>query len=247
MDRFKQYLQQHAGNLGNDEPGEKVWQQLQQRLHPVKKSNRVILYTKYAIAACLIALAGIGARLLVSSYKKNIPVIATIVIPETNNPQTTNPVLSNHPAKEKQKTITAAIEKIKKEKKPSLKKALFNSPKDTSEENALPGLHNMENNFARVISLQRLKINATPLYAEGPPYYKDFKIELSQMEKDEQAIKNDIVQIGMTDELLSQLINIYQQKLSVLKKLQIEINKTNNRYRQNRKAVDSTKIYFLNL
>jgi hypothetical protein len=67
------------------------------------------------------------------------------------------------------------------------------------------------------------------------------------MEKDEKLIKSDIAKRGMTDVLLGQLINVYQQKLGLLKQLQIEMNKTNNRYKQNRGPVDSTKTYFLNL
>jgi hypothetical protein len=67
------------------------------------------------------------------------------------------------------------------------------------------------------------------------------------MERDEQNIKRDIRKGGLTDELLDQLINVYQQKLNMLKQLQNEIHKTNNRFKQNRGPVDSTKPYFLNI
>jgi hypothetical protein len=86
-----------------------------------------------------------------------------------------------------------------------------------------------------------------PMYAESPDYFLDFKQQIKQIEKDEKEIKTDITKKGMSDELLEHLINLYQQKLSVLKQLQIEMNKTNNRYQLNRGPVDSTKTYFLNL
>ena len=85
------------------------------------------------------------------------------------------------------------------------------------------------------------------MYTETPDYFKDFTIEIRQIEKDEKVIKSDIAKRGMTDELLDQLINLYQQKLNTLKQLQIEMNKTNNRYKQSRGPVDSVKTYFLNI
>ena len=85
------------------------------------------------------------------------------------------------------------------------------------------------------------------MYAESPAYFNDFKIQIRQMEKDEKVIKSDIARRGMNDGLLDQLINLYQQKLNILKQLQTEMTKTNNRYKQNRGPVDSAKTYFLKL
>lgn len=67
------------------------------------------------------------------------------------------------------------------------------------------------------------------------------------MEKDESDIKKQIIAHGLTDELLEQLINIYQQKLNVLKQLQTEINKTNSRYLQTNPVSEITKTSFLNI
>jgi hypothetical protein len=105
----------------------------------------------------------------------------------------------------------------------------------------------VENSFTQVINLQKAKVNTTPLIAENPGYFNDFAIEMKRMERDEQSIKRDIRKSGLTDELLDQLINVYQQKLNMLKQLQNEIHKTNNRFKQNRGPVDSTKPYFLNI
>ena len=67
------------------------------------------------------------------------------------------------------------------------------------------------------------------------------------MEKDEARIKSYIHKNGMSDELLDQLINVYQQKLNMLKQLQTEMQKLNSRYKQNRPVIDTLKTYFLNL
>ena len=85
------------------------------------------------------------------------------------------------------------------------------------------------------------------MYAETPDYFNDFKVQIKQMERDEKQIKADIGKRGLNDELLDQLINLYQQKLNTLKQLQIEMNKTNNRFKQHRGPVDTTHTYFLNI
>lgn len=85
------------------------------------------------------------------------------------------------------------------------------------------------------------------MYAETPEYFNDFKIQIKQMEKDEKVIKSDIAKRGMNDELLDQLINLYQQKLNTLKQLQLEMNKLNSRYKKSRQPVDPTRTYFLNI
>lgn len=105
----------------------------------------------------------------------------------------------------------------------------------------------LESSFTQVINLQKARISTTPLYAESPSYFKDFKLQMQQMEKDEKQIKAFISKHGMTDELLDQLINVYQQKLTMLKQLQNEMQKLNTRYKQNRESVDTAKTYFLNL
>jgi hypothetical protein len=113
--------------------------------------------------------------------------------------------------------------------------------------NDLEKMASMESSFTQVINLQKARISHTPLYAESPNYFKDFKLQMQQMEKDEKQIKNFISKNGMSDELLDQLINVYQQKLNMLKQLQNEMQKLNTRYKQNRESVDTAKTYFLNL
>jgi hypothetical protein len=109
------------------------------------------------------------------------------------------------------------------------------------------GLNDLESSFTQVINLQRARVESTPMYAETPEYFSDFKIQLKQMEKDEKQIKQDIGRRGISNDLLDQLINLYQQKLNILKQLQLEMNKTNNRFKQNRGPVDTTRTYFLNI
>ncbi len=111
----------------------------------------------------------------------------------------------------------------------------------------LIALQNVENSFKQVINLQRNKVGTIPMYAESAEYFTDFKVQIKQLEKEEKSIKAEVVQHGLTDELLNQLINLYQIKLTTLKQLQTEMNKINNRIKQNRRPVDSIKTYFIHI
>lgn len=117
----------------------------------------------------------------------------------------------------------------------------------TNKNNAMTALTNMETGFTQIINLQKGKISTTPMYAESASYFNEFKAQINQLEQEEKQIKKEIAKKGLTDQQLDQLINLYQYKLTVLKQLQLEMNKTNNRYKQNRGPVDSTRAYFINI
>jgi hypothetical protein len=236
MDELKKYIQNHAEELNLDEPGEQVWDAILRETQPVKKLGVITMVTRFAVAACMLALAGIGAWYLFAGKNNNTQSFARI---EKTKPQPV-PVKTEPLTIEKSQPTFIAETKNQKPKTKNQKQPL-NNPEATAI------LNNIENSFTQVINLQRDRISSTPMYAETPKYFNDFKIQIRQMEKDEKVIKSDIARRGMNDVLLDQLINLYQQKLNTLKQLQIEMNKTNNRYKQNRGPVDSTKTYFLNL
>ncbi len=67
------------------------------------------------------------------------------------------------------------------------------------------------------------------------------------MDQDEQAVRNDIKTYGLTSEFLEQLINVYQQKLDVLKNLQTEINKMNNKVREKQAPSEKPEVHYLDI
>jgi hypothetical protein len=67
------------------------------------------------------------------------------------------------------------------------------------------------------------------------------------MDADEAATRNLIKMNGLSSGLLQQLINIYQEKLNVLKNLQTEINKINSRVKQNQLPTDTLTTHFINI
>lgn len=248
MDELKKYLQQHRDDLDLDEPGTRVWEEVRKQSAVAPRANVVMLVTRWAVAACVLALAGIGAWNLMKPEKQvtETTVAVTNAAPEkepaipAEEPASQPEAVKNEP--EKTNTVLA--------KEPSVSKHNHNrttQPAAMVNKADMRVLTDIESSFTQVINLQRARVSTMPMYAETPEYFNDFKVQLRQMEKDEKVIKADIVKRGLNDTHLDQLINLYQQKLNILKQLQFEMNKTNNRFKQNRGPVDSTRTYFLNI
>lgn len=240
MDELKKYLQQNREVLDTDEPSSMVWERIQVA-QPVKKTAIVLTITRWAVAACVLVLAGIGTWSLLKEEKTQETLqgsMATVEPKQQENKQPTELVI---PVPE----INTETNKILTSVTPEKKTVPVQKP--IPQRADLIALQNVENSFKQVINLQRTKVGTIPMYAESAEYFADFKIQLRQLEKDEKAVKAEIVKRGLTDELLGQLINLYQIKLSTLKQLQTEMNKINNRVKQIRRPVDSVKTYFINI
>jgi hypothetical protein len=245
MDDFKKYLQQHSNDLDVDLPREKVWSGISQELNTAKPLAALV-YIKWAAAACVIALAGFGGYILlnkpVTSYQ--LPVVSNKVQITNSKQKLQEDPTRLQPSSAEQ--LVANNKHVKPTNSPIHKINQLATSNQQPVTNTT-ALEQVENSFTQVINLQKAKVNTTPLIAENPGYFNDFTIEMKRMERDEQSIKRDIRKNGLTDELLDQLIYVYQQKLNVLKQLQYEIHKTNNRFKQNRGPVNLIKPYFLNI
>lgn len=242
MDELKKYLQSQQQELEREVPSERVWKGVSASLETPVKSMPL---RNWSIAASVILLVGLGIFIINKSNKPESPVVKSTIekilppvieqidasikdvakhIPNSNN------LVSN---KERNYPSAAPI-------------TTFHSVQELNDEDQ-EKLSLTEASFTQVINLQKARISTTPIFAESPNYFKDFHTQLTQIEKDEKQIKHYIQKNGMSDELLDQLINVYQQKLNMLKLLQTEVQKLNSRYKQNRPAVDTMKTYFLNL
>lgn len=248
MDEFKKYIQQHKSALDQDEPGKEVWDAIQRKTTSTQAPVKQIRFVQWLAAACIILLMGIGGWYFFSDHIAiPLPTIAKATIkPEASQNRKVTP-----PIKEQEEKIAALVPErnTKTKASPKSKQNDLEPTKSVPVNNpaALALLQSVESSFTQVINLQRDRVSSIPMYAESAEYFKEFKVQLQQMEKDEKAIKSDITKQGLNDALLDQLINLYQQKLGLLKQLQAEMNKTNNRYRLNRAPIDSTRSYFLNL
>lgn len=238
MDEFKKYLQENRSSLDVEEPSPAIWDRIE-RQQPVKKTRVVVLMTRWVAAACVLVLAGIGLRSIINDNKtpelSNLTAATKTITPVEESVKTETPIEPIDASNE----LSASVKKeTKKKVTPIIAKP---------ERQDLIAMTNIENSFKQVINLQRDKVSTTPMFAETAEYFADFKIQIKQLEKDEKGIKAEIVKRGMSDQLLGQLINIYQIKLNTLKQLQLEMNKINNRIKQNRAPVDSVKTYYINI
>ena len=243
MDELKNYLQQHTEDLNRDEPRPQVWQNILQQSKPVKKTGVVPMIIRWAAAACIVVIGGVGAWYAFSK-KQNLPAETATIKTVKTKPVTPPAIIQSQPVViEKKYPETDVVAMAR----PSKKNHLKPIPAKVNSNAALAELHNIETSFTQVINLQRERISSIPMVAASPDYFNEFKLQIRQMEKDEKAIKSDITRHGMNDVLLDQLINVYQQKLNVLKQLQLEMTKANNRFNQNHGPIDSTQSYFLKL
>ena len=235
MDRFKQYLQQNADELGDEEPQEQLWNKISGQLTVDRKRGIMRQILNYAVAASVIGLIFAGAyfglnqnsnKESVAQQKSNSKDSISKKVPIEIIPE--RPIIAA--------TKITVPQKIKKD--------FTETKKENSTQYVMASV---ENSFITLISLQKEKVNRTPVFAEDPAYFNDFYSQLQQMDQDEKEVKEDIAKIGLTNEMLSRLINMYKQKLSVLEKLQTEINKTNTRYKQSKNPNEVQKNYFLQL
>ena len=235
MDRFKQYLQQNADELGDEEPQEQLWNKISGQLTVDRKRGIMRQILNYAVAASVIGLIVAGAyfglnqnsnKESVAQQKSNSKDSISKKVPIEIIPE--RPIIAA--------TKITVPQKIKKD--------FTETKKENSTQYVMASV---ENSFITLISLQKEKVNRTPVFAEDPAYFNDFYSQLQQMDQDEKEVKEDIAKIGLTNEMLSRLINMYKQKLSVLEKLQTEINKTNTRYKQSKNPNEVQKNYFLQL
>lgn len=246
MDEFKKYIQNNKAQLDSDEPSPLLWNSIEQKIKPVQKTVPVIKMFRWAIAACVIALAGVGSWYILNqpkttSFKQNnLSVNAPII--KKAAPSTIDVKKAIEP-----KVLASNNTKVARSKASNTRKAkanFDNSALLASEKNTLK---NFESSFIQVINLQKARISTMPMYAESAEYFKDFNTQIKLMEKEEKNIKSIIAKHGINNDLLDQLINLYQQKLTVLKQLQLEMNKTNNRFKQTRGPIDTIRTYFLSI
>ena len=252
MDKFKQYLQDHAKELEVDAPGARVWKNISEQHIAPKQKGKLISFVRYAAAACIIVLAGIGVFHIATNPKNNVvAAIQSIKDTLTNNTIVAPTEDSINEQKTLAETEIKATENDTKnaiENKGNIKGT--NNNKTTQRQSAgteMDMLNYVETGFTKVINIEKQRVNSSPLYAESPAYFNDFKNRMMQMDNDEKLIRKDIKEKGPDNQMIDQMINIYQQKLNLLRQLQTEMNKLNNRYKQNRPASDSVGTYFLNI
>jgi hypothetical protein len=252
MDEFKKYLFDHRDELDMEKPPRpQVWKHIQRETKVVKKQVITLAVKWLAAAAILVAVSTLIYQLQ-RPEKAAPPQFSGIDTPKTNN----SPELSGQVDSSTGTPSTPVNEQSVQElpgKKIAPRKVTIPATRSLAlkEKNSLPvkpvsPLKAIENNYATIINYQVQKLESTPIYTESPGYFHVFKKQWLDLERDEKKVKQDVTLYGLNDNVVDKLIQLYQQKLWLLKELQSEINKMNTRAKQH-PDIQNTNPAFLKL
>lgn len=259
MDELKKYINQNRDRLNIDEPGEEVWERIQKEFEP-KKGLVIPMIIRWAAAACIILLAGFGAYFLIID-KDNSRGIGQNKPTEKVD---TQKVKESRPIQEEQSKIfeddlaeNVAEGRIKKRLKPGMTKELDEVAKVERPVKATPStpavdpmskaFNEMQVGYASMVEIQLEKIKSTPIYAEDANYFHVFKKQFQDLNNDERLLKQETRKTGINDDIISRMINIYQEKITLLKQLQFEISKMNNRMKNSDSDEQTQSPTYINL
>lgn len=239
MDEFRKYLHDHRDELDLEKPPRpQVWMHIQRETQEVPRKV-IPLMLKWTAAAAAVILVALVAYQWLSPVQ---PVEGEPAIAETNQQPATSPEPNG------QVDSSTGMPSS-----PEMEVPIVESPGDTQgtqktterpnrkttapKEQPVPNkatspLKLIEDNYATIISYQLEKLEKTPIYIESAGYFHVFKKQWLDLERDEKKVKQDVRLYGLNDNLVNQLIQLYQQKLWLLKELQTEINKMNVRAKQ---------------
>lgn len=237
MDECKKYLFEHRDELDTEKPPRpQVWKYIQRETQVVKPKPVMPLVAKWTAAAAVLVVATVLIIRFQRPEPVNPPAYTVVDAPKASQgPEpksqadsstgTASLPASEAPARElpgdqpATETVAATPRREKKEKAvPATKPA---SP-----------LQAVEDNYATIINYQLEKLEKTPIYTESAGYFHVFKKQWLDLEKEEKKVKQDVKLYGLHDHVVNQLIQLYQQKLWLLKELQTEINRMNVRAQQ---------------
>lgn len=224
MDKLKNHLRQHEAEMQVETPDEsRIWERIAAGRPQKNPPSRIMVWTRFAAAACILLLAGLGINQLMNLNSK---------APE-------QPTVVKEKVRAKEDSVhnnqhDVALVPVERKQQDSVKIDVANEEKA------------FDAGYKQLVNLQMKRLRSTPVYAETASYFDTFKLQLRQMDKDEIAVNNDIKVYGLNDQLLEQLINIYQQKLQLLKTLQKEINKMNNQVQKDQPSA-RRHVYYINI
>ena len=138
----------------------------------------------------------------------------------------------------KQSLPDKTIKATSKEKNTAVAAAM---PKKKQKNSLLPpGVRQIEKDYNELITAQLKYTKSLAIYGESAGYFEQFKNDFKTLERKEKELRTSIIRNGLQENSITELAMIYQEKLTVLKKLQNEINKTSTR---NKNVTDTIAAY----
>jgi hypothetical protein len=241
-DQLKKYIAEKQDELQIEIPHAQSWNKISSSVK-TKKPRHVYGIKRtlvYLSAACIIAIISLGIFRYVNtdridhdvelakttSPKNNVSKNDTIEIEYSKDQLIVTPVVTKQSYKPTIKHKSPAV--ASKPAKKQIKKLLP------------PEVLQVQKDYDQLIAGQIAYTKSLAVYGENESYFQDFMYDFKLLEIEEQELRKSIAQNGLANNSIEELTTIYQQKLTVLKKLQNEISKTSNR---NKNLTDTIPSY----
>jgi len=244
-DPLKNIIAENKNELEIETPDAKSWEKISNRIKAKKPAyvqhiQKRIFY--YLSAACILVVIGLGIFRYMNNVPKNqaqsfankpalknnnVDTIDTATIGPNKNQLTAASSLPGESLKQniKHKNIFVASSRPAKKQQRKL---------------LPPEVLQIQKDYDKLVAGQVNYTKHLALYGESASYFQEFRDDFKILENQEKELKKSIAQNGIRENSIDDLISIYQQKLTVLKKLQNEINKTSNR---NKNLTDTIPTY----
>jgi hypothetical protein len=238
FDTFKNHIAANSEELDIEMPQPHTWEKIGQAIS--RKPGRIYTIRKrliYLSAACIIVVIGLGiTRNINKGALEQEPVITA------ESPKEVIPVIDS--ISETKNEVATAARVTKPARKPTIRKerkmvAAKATPKQP-DQSLPPEVLQMQKDYEGLIARQINYTKHLAVYGESVDYFQRFMNDFKLLDKQEKELRLLIAQNGMQENSIEDLGMIYQQKLTVLKKLQNEINKTSSR---NRNLTDTIPAY----
>ncbi len=254
MDNFKNFLQENKQELDFEKPDRNIWNRIEPEIELPKETKKVIPISRWMAAAACLLLVLASTYFFVNKNNKStdIPTIVKNNTPVSIEPKKDSNIesdsnnipnqITTNPSKINTETFAKTDKKAEQIPNKRIK------PKTASAQYVIADVE--VGNFSQIIEYQRQYISTLPIYGQQSSYFNDFRQQLKQMDADEKDVRNDIKNHGINNSRIELLINIYQQKIILLKQLSQEIGRVNKSYYQKHSLKDSVKTdnpHFLNL
>jgi hypothetical protein len=238
-DLLKNYITENKIELNIETPDAQSWERIK-RVIAIGRQQYILRIKSrmlYLSAACVIVLVSTGILRHMNAGKTNQnEVVQTNTLKNSSSGDTTNFEMRKKDLTLKQ-PLAATPKTIKGN---GVAITTPKSGKKQKRKSLPPAIVQIERDYDELISGQLKYTKSLAIYGESAGYFEQFKNDFKLLEKQEKELRMSIVQNGLQENSITDLAMIYQQKLTVLKKLQNEINKTSSR---NKNLSDTVPVY----
>jgi hypothetical protein len=249
MDKLKEFIAAHRNEMDVDLPTDKVWRNIE-KAGQEKRKGRVVPMRWLSAAAASVCLV-IGLYFLFPRHTE--PTIAMVdkVINDTTKQPAKTPVIDSAdddphvpilPMAKAERRIKSTTEERTVEKEP----ATAGQVAKVEEPSVAEVFHQVQQSYGRMVSNELEAVRNTPVYGEDAESFSLFKRQFDDLQREEDQIAQDYKNNGQLSEQIDRTITVYQEKIKLLKQLQSEIKKVNNKTK-NRVPLAKDKPSYINI